>query len=315
MILWVIGAGGLFGSAVVRAAQSQDWTIFEGSPIPWNNQDLAVGAIQSNAERLASTLKHGQSWAIAWAAGRATTVSTQTEVDRELSVFTRSVLAIRDHLQSRSSGAFLLASSAGGVYAGSVDPPFGSQTTPKPVGIYGHLKRQQEITAEEVLADSMKVTIARISNLYGPGQDLGKIQGLISRLALAAVTKHTLTMFVPLDTLRDYIHVDDAARLTLHWLTEATRECCIRVIATGRAVTLGYIIDQMKEIAHTQIPVAYGLHPSADAQSLDLRLIPDHGAGLPCTPAIPLPAGMKEVYLDVLTLHQQERGQRVFRPI
>lgn len=305
MILWVIGSGGLFGSAVVRAAQSQDWTIFEGSSIPWSDPDSAVAVIRADAERLAHTLSNGQSWGIVWAAGRATTASTQAEANGELSLFTRAINAIRIELDTHVNGVLLLASSAGGVYAGSQNPPFDSNTTPMPIGIYGNLKRQQEITAEQVLGGHMQVVIARIANLYGPGQDLRKLQGLISRLALTAITKHPLTMFVPLDTLRDYLHVSDAANMTLGWLTPSSPGCQVRVIASGEATSLGYIINQMKDIARTHIPVAYGLHPSASAQAHDLRLRPDSPTGILPSSWTSLPAGIKQVFDDTLFRHQE----------
>ena len=308
MILWVIGARGLFGSAVARAARAHGWTLFPGSPIPWSDPDSTVSVITQNARRLSNTIQRGHRWAIVWAAGRATTSSTQEQADRELSVFTDSITAIRDQLVQHSGGSFLLASSAGGIYAGSSDPPFDSHTAPQPTGVYGHLKRRQEIWAEEILSGNMKVILARIANLYGPGQDLGKLQGLISRLAVTAITKQTLTMFVPLDTLRDYILVDDAAHVALHWLRESNSACQVRVIATGSSTTLGYIISQMKDITRTQIPVAYGLHPSAAAQAHDLRLTPDQANHSLTVPTTPLPAGMKAVFDDILLRHQEADG-------
>ena len=305
MILWVIGAGGLFGSAVVRAAQTRGWAVFPGSAIPWSDPDDAVSVVREDARSFSSTIESEQRWAIVWAAGRATTASTQGEADIELSVFTQCVSAIKDQLGSRKHGTFLLASSAGGVYAGSSNPPFDSRTPPHPTGVYGHLKRRQEIEAEKILEETTNVVIARIANLYGPGQDLSKLQGLISRLALTAITKQTLTMFVPLDTLRDYIHVDDAAQLALHWLRESNSACQVRVIATGSSTSLGHIISQMKDITRTQIPVAYGLHPSADVQAHDLRLIPDYTDQFTPAPTTPLPAGMKAVFDDILFRHQE----------
>jgi len=211
---------------------------------------------------------------------------------------------MRDTLGANCRGSFLLASSAGGIYAGSENPPFDSQTLPQPTGAYGHLKRAQETAAEQILSSQMKVTIARLANLYGPGQDLGKLQGLISRLALAAITKETLTMFVPLDTLRDFIHVDDAAAIALTWLAQSESAYQIRVIATGHSMSLGFIINQMKDIARTQIPVAYGMHPSAENQARDLRLVPDLPDHARPTPTTPLPAGMKTVLEDILSRHQ-----------
>ena len=305
MILWVVGAGGLFGSAVVRAAQTRGWTVFPGSAIPWSDPENAVRVVREDAQRFSRAMEPGQRWAIVWAAGRATTASTPEEADIELSVFTRCLSTIKDQLGSHKHGTFLLASSAGGVYAGSSNPPFDSHTLPHPTGVYGHLKRRQEIEAEQILEETMNVVIARIANLYGPGQDLSKLQGLISRLALSAITKQTLAMFVPLDTLRDYIHVDDAAHFALHWMNESTAVCQVRVIATGNSTSLGYIISQMKDITRTQIPVAYGLHPSAAVQAHDLRLIPDYQIPPLPVPATPLPAGMKAVFDDILFRHQE----------
>lgn len=308
MILWVIGAGGLFGSAVVRAARADGWTLFASSPIPWSDPDTTVSVLTQDARRFSSSIQPGNHWAIVWAAGRATTSSTPEEADRELSVFTHSITAIRGQLAQHSGGSFLLASSAGGIYAGSSDPPFDSCTAPQPTGVYGHLKHFQEIRTEEILSGNMKVILARVANLYGPGQDLSKLQGLISRLALTAITKQTLTMFVPLDTLRDYIHVDDAAQLALHWLRESNSACLVRVIATGNPTSLGHIISQMKDITRTQIPVAYGLHPSAAAQAHDLRLTPDHTGCSLAFANTPLPAGMKAVFDDILLRHQEADG-------
>lgn len=305
MILWVIGAGGLFGSAVVRAAQSRGWTLFLGSAVPWGAPDRAVSVIAEDAERFSSKIQPHQQWAIVWAAGHATTASTQEDADTEFSVFSRCLFTMKDQLKSHNKGTFVLASSAGGVYAGSADPPFDSNTSPQPTGVYGHLKLRQEIEAEQVLAGKMKVLIARIANLYGPGQDLSKLQGLISRLALTAITRQTLTMFVPLDTLRDYIYVDDAAELALHWIVSSNEACQVRVVATGNSTSMGYIIGQMKDIARTQIAVAYGLHPSAAVQAHDLRLIPDYADQFTPVPATPLPAGMKKVFDDILFRHQE----------
>ena len=305
MILWIIGSGGLFGSAVVRATRSLGWEVFTARTIPWNDPHEAISVIRADAAELGNKLRKDQSWGIVWAAGRATTASTQEEAEGELSLFSQAVDAIRIELNTRSNGVFLLASSAGGVYAGSANPPFNSHTTPKPIGIYGNLKRQQEAAAERSLGDFMAVILARISNLYGPGQNLGKLQGLISRLALAAITKQPLTIFVPLDTLRDYINVDDAAHVALHWMHTSDPGCRVRTIATGYATSLGYIINLVRNIARTPIPIVYGMHASAASQSQDLRLQPDLDQYMRSLSLITLPVGVKEVYEDTLLRYQR----------
>ena len=297
MKTWVIGAGGLFGSALVRASDEA----FVGPAIPWADSDAALHVLKRTL--IEFTSRAGPDWCIAWAAGHATTSSDQEQANTELVLFQRFVETLKDNTPE-GNGVFLLTSSAGGVFAGSSCPPFRSSSTAQPVGIYGHLKLAQEHAAE-VLAPFMPVVTARISNLYGPGQDLTKLQGVISRLALAAITREPITMFVPLDTMRDYIYADDAAARALHWaeLALQERQSATRVVASGQPETLGHVIALMSDVTRVRIPIASGIHESASAQARDLRLVPDSDSTTARLPITPLPAGMKRVYLDISRRH------------
>ena len=309
MIVWIIGSGGLLGSALVRAAHAQQHQVLTSQDVPWADSDATVATIARDARTLSSAIREHREaspkWSIIWAAGHATTASGTDETERELLTFTRCLSAITEELGNLHGGVFALASSAGGVYAGSSNPPFDSESEPTPLGAYGTLKLQQERVASDIAGDAMGVLIARIANLYGPGQDLTKLQGLVSRLALTGVTKEPLTMFVPLDTLRDYITADDAAERLLHWISRHQRGTQVRVIASGRATSLGYLINLMKDITRVATPIASGIHASAAYQSPDLRLTPDTDAAIKAMPLTPLPAGIKGVYEDILTRHQR----------
>ena len=304
MIVWVVGAGGLLGSGVVRCAREQGHVVLTSSGVPWSDPEGTVEAIRSDAQALRLAIARARDyepqWGIVWAAGHATTTSPETEVEQELRTFQMALHAIAEELSTVPNGTFALASSAGGVYAGSQHPPFSSNSIPRPLGAYGRLKLAQEQAVRDSLSGSIRTFIARIANVYGPGQDLGKLQGLISRLALTSVTKEPLTMFVPLDTMRDYITADDAAQRLLHWLTVDHSQLSIRVIASGQATSLGYLINVMKDITRVATPIAYGIHESASYQSADLRLLPDSDELIEALPLTPLPAGVKAVYQDVL---------------
>jgi len=302
--LWVIGAGGLFGSALVRNSAPLGWTPFVAGSIPWNAPDQTIAAITRNRDLFSKALNHDEAYAIAWAAGRVTTSSSQADADVELSVFKKALAVLEELFGAHAHGKFLLASSAGGVYADSSNPPFTSSTSPKPLGTYGHLKLDQELATQGLATIAQAVVIARIANLYGPGQDLSKLQGIISRLALASITKEPVTMFVPLDTLRDFVHVDDAAASALQWLANLDQGIHTRVVASGRPVTLGYVINQVKDITKTTLPVAYGFHPAATAQALDLRLLPDSNVATRSHATVPLQVGIRAVYEDLLRRHQ-----------
>lgn len=307
MIIWTIGSGGLLGSAIVRQATRHGIATFDGGTIPWGDPTQAFEALTSAAEQFRERAD-GQDWGIAWAAGSVATASQPHEADAERELFERALQAIAQHLPE-GRGALFLASSAGGVYAGCAEPPFSEHTQPIPLSTYGQLKLDQEHIAADLLKSTCPVVIGRISNLYGPGQNLEKLQGLVSRLALSAVTRTPVTMFVSLDTIRDYIDVDDAATVALHWLAKAIREQPqepqIKVIASGQPVSLGALIHLTQDIARTKFPVAIGSHDSARAQARDLRLTPSEDGHVAPLIRTTLPAGVKRVYLDILARHQQ----------
>ena len=202
---------------------------------------------------------------------------------------------------ARGTGSVFVTSSAGGVYAGSAHPPFTAETQPVPLSPYGDLKLAQEKLAAERLAGICPLVIGRISNLYGPGQNLEKLQGLISRLALAAVSQQPINIFVSLDTIRDYIYVGDAAEAILNASAHTDTAATTVVIASGQPTTIGTLIRTMNEIAKRRVPVALGQHESASRQVLDLRLTPSPGVSAVTS----LPAGAKAVYLDILERMQQ----------
>ena len=294
MITWVIGSGGLLGSALVR----QLGTTFTAHPVPWTDPQRAAEHLASDVERFASQVQ-GERWCIIWAAGAATTSSSAQAAESELQPLRGLLSGIRTHLAD-TAGQFFLASSAGGVYAGSMNPPFTSHTPVHPLSPYGELKLAQEDLAAEMLAGTVPVTVGRISNLYGPGQDLSKLQGLISRLALASITRQPINIFVPLDTIRDYIYVDDAARTISQIVARrsgSTDPLRTEIVASGSPTTVGQLIQTMNLLTKKRVPVALGSHPSARSQALDLRLVPSINVIAPT----PLPVGMKSVHLDILS--------------
>lgn len=297
MITWVIGAGGLFGSALARSSR----TTFIAPPIPWHDTDAALTVLEAALQDFSARVE--QDWCIFWAAGHATTSSSKEQANQELALFTRFIDLLKTY-RPGGRGVFALTSSAGGVYGGSQSPPFTSRTAPAPLGIYGHLKLDQERAAQQ-LAPEIPVLVSRLSNLYGPGQDLSKLQGIISHLALAAITKKPINVFVPMDTLRDYVYADDAAPRALHWANVALRhrESAIRVIGSGQPETLGHIIALMSDITRTRIPIASGFNASSAYQARDLRLIPDTDTSINQLPVTQLPEGMKCVYLDISGRH------------
>lgn len=298
MITWIIGSGGLLGSALMRHVEG---TLYQPGSIPWHDPEHAKTVLHDQARSFEQQVQE-QSWRVIWAAGAATTSTPAGQAHAELQPLEGLITGVRSALPA-TPGTFVLTSSAGGVYAGSPHPPFTLDTRPAPLSPYGELKLAQEALTAQVLSPLTNVLIARVSNLYGPGQNLTKLQGLISHLAKAAITRQPVNIFVPLDTTRDYIYADDAARALLQATQDppsnpATR---IEVLASGRGTTISQLIRVMNDITKKKVPVALGSHSSAMAQAPDLRLI----SSMQLPSLTTLPAGVKAVHDDLLHRAQQ----------
>ena len=299
--VWIIGAGGLLGGALTRQLnRNQLFTTTSNETINWADPDHVNHSFERNFQQLL-TQARTDPWTVIWAAGHASTSSTHVDTRQELDTF-QLLINVMNKSSANSQGTFFLTSSAGGVYAGSQDPPFTINTKPNPLSAYGELKLAQENLAKEQLTNTCRVLIGRVSNLYGPGQDINKLQGLISQLAVSALTKKPLNIFVSLDTMRDYIYVDDAAQTIINLLGSDSENPSTQIIAAGHPVSLGYLIQLAQDISRTRIPLAIGAHSSSAAQARDLRLTP---TSPPETSTFTtLPAGIKNVYLDILQRRQ-----------
>jgi UDP-glucose 4-epimerase len=298
-LIWTIGSGGLIGSAINQKSEFP----FQATPVRWSDSNLALIDLKQNLNKFLDQSNQYSRWAIVWAAGSATTSTHQDQADQELELFQKFI----DELSGQhpnTSGEFLLISSAGGIYAGSSNPPFTEDTPPCPIGIYGALKLAQEDIARNGLAHAdFRVTIARVSNAYGPGQDLTKLQGLISRLALGTIKRDPLNLFVPLSTVRDFIYTEDLAARVQQLICEEQISVNprIRIIASETGSSLAYVIKVCQDVFHRKIPIAFGSHPSASAQAADLRFtskFSDQQDSL--IHVTSLPVGIKAVFDDLL---------------
>ena len=296
---WVIGSGGLLGSAIEKTFTDS----FPKSVIRWGDREDSISDLQANLEQFARQLNSDQPWRVIWAAGHATVFSSRKQCDQELEVFDHFTQKTQHTLTS--PGRFFLASSAGGVYAGSLNPPFTSHSIPAATSDYGSLKLSQEHSLTKNFSQRADVTtvIGRISNLYGPGQNLHKLQGLISHLILAALAKKTMNIFVPLDTIRDFVFVNDAAHVVNTLATMASPPE-IAVIASGEPKSLATVISQVQGVIRIKIPIAYGDHASSSNQVADLRMTPT----IPCAQLTPFPAGVKTMQLDLAQRLQENDG-------
>lgn len=307
----VIGGGGLLGSAVIAELRSRGEYV-RRARVRWSDEREAAADL---ADELASIADGGGDLRLWWCAGAGVTATGADQLAAEFGVFSGfvdQVARLAAHHPARV--ALLLASSAGAVYAGSDDPPFTERTSPLPLSDYGRQKLRAEAAARSLVAAGVGVAIARIANLYGPGQDLNKPQGLISQLCRSAHLRQPLNIYVSLDTLRDYVHVADAAARCVSLLdTIAAGEQAFvtKIICSGHSVSVGALLGEANRIYRRRVPVILAASPLGRQQAQDLRLRSVVLPELDRVAGRPIAAGIAEVRRAVEASALAARGFQV----
>lgn len=290
---WVVGSTGLLGSAVHRHLRGQGREVHT-TVVPWSDPPAAVEALVRAAADFSDIGSE-----VYWCAGAGVIGTRVEDLHAEVEV-QRQFLGRWEPRPGRHS--IFLASSAGGVYAGCAGAPFDETTVPAPLAPYGHAKLRSEYLLREFASrHGVPLLIGRLSNLYGPGQDTSKSQGLISQLCRAQLTRQPLSIYVSLDTKRDYLYVDDAAAMAVSGLgAVGTRGGVhLKVLASERSTTIGAILGELHRITRRRPTVVLGTSVNARFQVRDLRL---RSVAWPPTSGLartPLLAGMSATMADV----------------
>ncbi|MDF2444171.1 MAG: UDP-glucose 4-epimerase [Subtercola sp.] len=324
---WIVGSGGLLGRALTTAASARSgWRIVPSPPLDWSDRRSVDDAGAALLGSWFGALADGHAgengpdtWCVIWAAGAGVIGTSREQFKAELAQF-EDVLGLVEAAASAhgvgSCGSVFLASSAGGLYGGSAAPPYTEQTVPVPLSPYGETKLAMERALDAFHERSgIPVLKGRIANLYGPGQKLSKMQGLISVLAKAQFSPTPASIFVPLDTVRDYIFVDDCAQLILDALERLValgdgsgsgpgaapaRLNITKILASGEAVTVGALIGHFQSLTRRKPHIMLGSSPTISMQALDLRLRSVVWSDLDERELTPLPAGIHATMLDIL---------------
>jgi UDP-glucose 4-epimerase len=262
--------------------------------VPWTDRPAAVAALV----RAATDFTEAGS-EIYWCAGAGVIGTSAEDLDAEVEVL-RQFLAAWEPREGRHS--FFLASSAGGVYAGCSGAPFDEVTTPAPLAPYGHAKlRSEALVLDFAARHGVPLLIGRLANLYGPGQDLSKPQGLISQLCRSHLTRQPLSIYVSLDTMRDYLYVGDAAAMAVCCLgaVSARGGGNVKILASERSTTIGAILGDLHRITRRRPQVVLGTSADARFQVRDLRLRSVVGPPTGSLVRTPLMAGMSATMADV----------------
>jgi UDP-glucose 4-epimerase len=257
-------------------------------------------------------------WTIYWCAGRGTLNSAPDQMRAENAVFESLLQALESNLSAtaKKNGTIFFASSAGAVYGGSKNPPFTELTQPKSLTSYGDAKiYQEELLRDFAVKTSIRVLVGRISNVYGARQDLAKNQGLISTICFSVLRRQPLNLFVPLETSRNYIYVEDAAKSIIAHTQKLAKtgknsSFVVKLVVAQENLTIGSILNTAKSVLRTRplVTVSTNKQGSSQPQSLVFKSVVDTELDNNSTTGFSV--GMKKVMTELQTSFLANGWQR-----
>jgi UDP-glucose 4-epimerase len=256
--VWIIGAGGLLGSALRRTVKTAgDHLFVPAQPLPWSDEADLLAQLAVAVQAFAGGMRSSDTWELYWSAGIGTFASRAEDMQRE----TMALEALLRMVEAQPAlcgapGAIGFASSAGAIYAGAAGEVITEDSAVAPTTAYAHAKLAQEalVRAYSERQAGVRVLVARISTLYGAGQATQKNQGLLTHIARCIIRNRPIQIYVPFDTIRDYISADDAAvRLVTILRREAgALRYRMQLLASEHPTTIAQIVATFKRVSrHT----------------------------------------------------------------
>ena len=301
-IAWVLGSGGLLGTALSRALRRTPTELFcPTERFSWDNVPVLSAQITTAVQAFSAQVGPADRWEIYWAAGVGTMSSTAESFVPETHALTLllQLLAADPHLQA-TPGAIGFASTAGAIYAGATDEIISENTAPAPTTDYAREKlRQEELVRAFVLTSNRaSALIARISTLYGPSQASDKKQGLMTHIARCILRHQPIQIYVPFDTIRDYLSADDAATRMISAVHRAPEppSATIQIIASEQPVTIAEIITIFARVARRKPRLVTSASKLSRLYTRRVQFRSIVGSELTDQPPQPLVVGIAQVF-------------------
>jgi UDP-glucose 4-epimerase len=274
MITWVLGRGGLVGSSVEAKLQNRSTVWVPESPIQWGDQALFEESFNQAFMQFIQHISQ-EDWAILWCAGNSVVSSSARDLQREgdfIDFICSQISILPQSIQSR--GILSFTSSA---YGGSTGTIFSESTIPQPINDYGFakLKTEQQLIGY-AKNTKVKVSIFRLANVYGPNQDSRKAQGLISAITYSLLHHKPVNIFVPLQTVRNYIYADDAGEVIARSIQQLTHEekskIYLKLVASDRNISLSSLINEFRLVYGHRPTIFNSVSGVTSKHPINLRL-------------------------------------------
>jgi UDP-glucose 4-epimerase len=226
----VTGAKGFIGAAVAKALRAAEHEVVEVG--------TSATSDPLNADRIYSL---GSFDLLVHCAGgssvSASVESPQAEFAKTVPPFTM----LMDHVRRHSPAARVVLLSSAAVYGDATDRPTRENSPTDPVSPYGVHKRMCELSCHAYgTMYGISSIVLRLFSVYGAG-----LRKQLLWDAAQKARRRDLAFSGTGDETRDWLHVDDAASLVLAAAPHASRSVPIVNGASGRGVTVRYVLETL----------------------------------------------------------------------
>lgn len=318
-LVWIVGKGGLLGSHLQRvvddSADALSWQPVIAK-FSWQDPAALAEQLQQAVQAFAAAVRDASGWLICWTAGAGVVSTSEQALHAESATWQVFLELLERHRIGQTPGAIFLASSAGGVYGDSADYPLTEASACSPVSPYGRNKLIQETLLRDWAAQHRHIgyLIGRIANLYGLGQNLSKPQGLIAHMSRCLIYSRPIHLYVPLDTIRDYIrahecaaHIVRCARRMLAAPMLGTARGLVKIFASEQETSLAQIVSAFTRVTHRTPHLVLAATEASRLQPRRLRfrsaVLRELGAGQP----VALDVGIHALHEHHMALYRQGR--------
>lgn len=257
----LIMGGGFLGShvaSVFRAAGS-DVSVFTRSLPAGFRQHLFSGAEIQLGDALeidmGDVVRDGDH--IVYALGSVYPAESALDPMGELTTTLKPLLGLLEAMRRREGTSLMFISSGGTVYGDAGTMPIPESAPTHPDSGYGVLKLAAEKYIEMYIHRyGLPAVIARVANPYGPGQQVGRGQGVVASFLANALEGRSATVFGDGGNIRDYIYVEDVA-LALLRLSSAGGVPQVVNVGSGCGHSITEVLKLVEAISGLELSVEY----------------------------------------------------------
>jgi UDP-glucose 4-epimerase len=291
----VTGGAGFVGGNLVDRLVADGWRVVVLDDLSTGRrarvpQEAELAVYDVAVDDVATVVRHASPDVVFHLAAQASVPVSVADPQRDAAVNVEGTRRLLEAAAAQGVRRFVFVSSGGAVY-GETRRAASERSRVDPKSPYGRHKLQAE---RLVAAAGLSYSIARPSNIYGPGQHAGLEGAVVATFIARARERQPLTIDGDGSQTRDFVHVADVVQSLLR--LAATPVNGIWNVAAGRRTSVSELADIVERAAGVRLGRTFRASRTGDVH--DSALSSAKLAKLGWRPEIPLAAGIRELMLD-----------------